>query len=124
MQASLGLDDGEIVLETFRCKILQRYHPMDNDFTPTKVIAFSGQFTIASASVVFELDSGAADGRPPVRVPRASLEKFYRMENDPHTIMLQLKNGQQMVLGKFSFPRLEIDSCLALLEQLLETPQS
>lgn len=121
MRQHLGLESDEVVLEEFRCKILQRYHPIDNDFTQTKVIAFSGHFTIASASVVFELDSAAPDGQAPVRVPRSDIVGFSRDDNGQNKIILQLINGRQMILGQFRFPDLELDSCIALLEQLVKS---
>lgn len=118
LRARLGLAEGEAILETFRCKLIQQYAPVGNSFTPAKNIAFSGQLHIATASVSFELDGAGGAAARPVHVPASNIAEFVR-EGDAIVVKL---NGpgeaKSFVLGQFALPKLEVDSALALLEHL------
>jgi hypothetical protein len=99
-------------------ELLQVYQAA-NGLTPSKTIAFSGQLTIGTGSVCFDMDSAATDGRPALRFPRKDLKSFRRIEGDANCIQLQLIDGREIVVGQFSFPRLEVESAVALLEELV-----
>jgi len=118
LRSRLGLDDDEVILETFRCKLLQAYRPSTNDFTPAKTIGFSGQLHIAGNHVCFELD-GSGDASPPASIPKKNIVSFKREED---AVEILLKGGKSLVLGHFSLPNLEVESVIALLEMLTSLP--
>jgi len=119
----LGLDANEAILETFRCKLIQRYQSL-NGFTPPKNIAFSGQLHVTARHIVFELDNPSqVDGNTfdyTVRLDRQDLQAVRR---DGDVLHLSVSDGKDVVFGAFSFPRLEVESALALLEAGLASKQ-
>jgi hypothetical protein len=121
LRARLGLGEGEAVLESFRCKLIQQYDPVGNAFTPRKSIAFAGQLYITSACACFQLDAPGGGAAPPpvIKVPAAQIEGFAK-EGDAIRLQLGGGGGAAMVLGGFALPKLEVDSALALLEHLTE----
>lgn len=110
----LGLDADEPILETFRCKMLQKYNPTNNSFTPQKIISFSGQLHIAGSHVCFELD-GSVSGKP-ISLKKEEIVSFDVV--DKSAIEITLVEGRSLIVGQFSF-QMELDSAALLLEKFV-----
>lgn len=120
----LGLEPKEAILESFRCKLIQRYQSL-NGLTPPKNIAFSGQLHIAAHHIVFELDNSsqmAADNSVGNNI-RLDRQELKAVKRDGDVLHLEVKDGKDIIFGAFSFPKLEVESALALLEAGLASKQ-
>lgn len=110
----LGLAENDVVLESFKCKLLQQYLPSNNSFTGSKTIGFSCQLHIASKVIAIELDSSAT----PIVIHATEIQKVF--EKDRETIVLELSGGRSVYIGHFSFPHLEVESAVALLKKCVD----
>jgi hypothetical protein len=117
LRQRLGLEENEVVLEVFRCKIIQSYAPNKNNFTAVKNIAFSGQLHVATGHVCFELD-GAGGASAPISISKKELIGVIR-EGD--ALRIGLSGDRELILGAFSLPRLEVESALALVQSLVDS---
>ena len=120
LRQRLGLDEDEAILEVFRCKLIQQYAAVKNDFTPPKNIAFSGQLHVAARHIAFELDAAMGSGDPAISLAASEVVSVVR-EGD--ALRVGLSRGREMCVGAFSLPKLEVESAFALLSGLCSSKE-
>lgn len=117
----LQLKQDQAILESFRCKLLQRYTANNNNFTPSRTIAFSGiLYMIGGGLLAFVLD--ALKDVSPITVATSDLKGFVQLPAEnalPARLEVQLgMNDETLVFGGFALGEIEIESASVLLEQL------
>jgi hypothetical protein len=121
LRQRLGLEDGEAILEVFRCKIIQSYSPTKNNFTGPKNIAFSGQLHVATGHVCFELDGTGGASAAPISI---SKKELVGVEREGDALRIELSGNRELIVGAFSLPRLEVESALTLVQSLVDSNSS
>lgn len=109
----LGLEEGEAVLESFPCQLLQRYQAV-NGLTPERVIPMTGALHITSRQLLFT-DQAGEEAPPALAVELARVEGVRLAEGS--RVLLRVR-GAAASLHFDSFVGAGAEGALALLEHL------